>query len=338
MPARKYPRPTPIRTDRQPRQRLITGILIAAVLLLAAAMQSGCQASTPTIVRIGLVAPFDGRYREIGYDVIPAARLAIREWAQREQSEELIIELVAYDDLGSVELAIEQAQKLAADPAVVIVIGHWREETTQAALPVYAEAGLPLITFSVNDLKHDPGLYNLAPSMTALVDAANADAIDTGGEPGINLVSETGGDAVNNAELARDSIRAFSGEILIGGPDWGLNQFWLLTDTDSDSLRFMSWAALPGDVGGPFWTEQQATRFSEGFTEGSLGVPPGLYSASAYEATWLAIKQAAAMYGIATGDTPADAIRFDESGRRIEAPIYYYAWDEGQRALVKRIR
>jgi ABC-type branched-subunit amino acid transport system substrate-binding protein len=32
-----------------------------------------------------------------------------------------------------------------ADPAVIVVIGHWLPETTAAAAPIYAAAGLPFI-------------------------------------------------------------------------------------------------------------------------------------------------------------------------------------------------
>jgi len=40
---------------------------------------TACSASTQPVVKIGLVAPFEGRYRPIGYEAIYAARLAIRE-------------------------------------------------------------------------------------------------------------------------------------------------------------------------------------------------------------------------------------------------------------------
>ena len=39
---------------------------------------SAC-ASTQPVIKIGLVAPFEGRFRAIGYEAVYAARLAIRE-------------------------------------------------------------------------------------------------------------------------------------------------------------------------------------------------------------------------------------------------------------------
>jgi ABC-type branched-subunit amino acid transport system substrate-binding protein len=52
---------------------------------------------------------------------------------------------VALDDSGDPELARQAAAALVVDPAVVAVVGHWQAETTAAAAPIYAQAGLPLL-------------------------------------------------------------------------------------------------------------------------------------------------------------------------------------------------
>ena len=102
-------------------------------------------AGTAPIIRIGLVAPFEGRQREIGYDLIYAARLCVRQWNGRGGVENYRVELVALDDGGDPERARRAAQSLGIDPAVVGVMGHWLAETTAAARPAYAQVGLPLI-------------------------------------------------------------------------------------------------------------------------------------------------------------------------------------------------
>jgi ABC-type branched-subunit amino acid transport system substrate-binding protein len=109
---------------------------------------SAFPASTAPVVRFGLVAPFEGRHRQIGYDIIYAARLAVREWNGRGGIEGYRIELVALDDGGDREGAVRAARSLAVDPMVVAVIGHWLDETTTAGRPVYDAAGLPLIEMS----------------------------------------------------------------------------------------------------------------------------------------------------------------------------------------------
>ena len=102
-------------------------------------------------VKLGLVAPFEGRYRYVGYDVIYAVRLALREANAAGGVGGYSVELVAYDDGADSAMAAEQARKLAADPELVAAIGHFREETTGAASSAYAEAGIPLVAPVVLD-------------------------------------------------------------------------------------------------------------------------------------------------------------------------------------------
>jgi ABC-type branched-subunit amino acid transport system substrate-binding protein len=96
-------------------------------------------------VKIGLVAPFEGRYRPIGYEAIYAARLAIREINTRGGINGQRVELVAIDDGGAADKALTAARQLALDPQVVAVVGHFHPDSTAAALPVYCAAGLPVI-------------------------------------------------------------------------------------------------------------------------------------------------------------------------------------------------
>lgn len=101
--------------------------------------------STPAVVKIGLVAPFEGREREIGYDVIYSARLAVREINETGGINGIYVALVALDDGGNMEFAEATAQSLITDPAVVAVLGHWLPETTAAAAPLYQTATLPFV-------------------------------------------------------------------------------------------------------------------------------------------------------------------------------------------------
>lgn len=120
-------------------------LLLAAFLILTLAACAAAPASTDPVLRFGLVAPFEGRHRQIGYDVIYAARLAVREWNGRGSIGGYRVELVAYDDGGDPELARRAAESLVIDPQVLGVVGHWLEETNQAARPVYREASLAWI-------------------------------------------------------------------------------------------------------------------------------------------------------------------------------------------------
>jgi ABC-type branched-subunit amino acid transport system substrate-binding protein len=116
-------------------------LLLATCYLL---LLSACS-NAPPVVKIGWVAPFEGRHRSVGYDTIYSARLGVREVNQGAGLGPYRVALVALDDSGDPELARETAASLAIDPGVVIVIGHWLPETTAAAAPVYAAGALPFI-------------------------------------------------------------------------------------------------------------------------------------------------------------------------------------------------
>lgn len=118
--------------------------LMPLAALLALLLLSACRAAPP-VVKVGLVAPFEGRDREVGYDVIYSARLAVREINAAGGIGGYRVALVALDDGGDPQLAGDTAASLAIDPAVVAVLGHWQPQTTAVAGPVYAAAGLPFL-------------------------------------------------------------------------------------------------------------------------------------------------------------------------------------------------
>ncbi len=91
-----------------------TLIAFMAILLV------GCGTATPPLTRIALLAPFEGRYREVGYNAYYAALLGLNEAGAR------YTELVAIDDGGTSATAAERAAALARDPLVkgVILLGY----------------------------------------------------------------------------------------------------------------------------------------------------------------------------------------------------------------------
>jgi ABC-type branched-subunit amino acid transport system substrate-binding protein len=118
----------------------VAKLFLAALVIVIA----GC-ASVDPVVKIGLVAPFEGRDRAIGYDAIYSARLAVREINAAGGIGGHRVALVALDDRGDVELARQAAASLVIDPAVVAVVGHYAAVTTEAAESIYAQGGLSLL-------------------------------------------------------------------------------------------------------------------------------------------------------------------------------------------------
>ncbi len=119
-------------------------ILMFSIIIVVGMSYSGCNSVSP-VVKIGLVGPFEGKHRDIGYDVIYSERMAVREVNRRGGIGDYRLALVALDDFGDPSSAKEMAASLAADEAVMVVIGHWLPETSRSAAPVYEELGLPII-------------------------------------------------------------------------------------------------------------------------------------------------------------------------------------------------
>jgi ABC-type branched-subunit amino acid transport system substrate-binding protein len=297
---------------------------------------TGCIQTTPDVIKIGLVAPFEGRYREIGYDVIPATRLAVREWAAQNPDANLVFEIVAYDDLGDPQLAVEQARRLVVDPDVAIMLGHWRESTTAAALSTYAEADLPVITYVMAEYEHQPGIVNLSPSEGEYKEAIEEWA--TAQDTSVDLLLDCSTEVTESVGQFHQSANSADDTLIVGGPCWGLGQFYSLAQGRAEGLRFVSSAAIAGDMIDGEWTLEQATSFIENYEEGSLGALPGLLAATAYQGAWLAMTQIASEWGIGSFDSPVSHLDFDEDGHLLNAPIYLYTWQDGEREPVARLR
>jgi branched-chain amino acid transport system substrate-binding protein len=293
------------------------------VFLLAACRFPG--AVRPS-VKIGLVAPFEGRYRYVGYDVIYAVRLALREANAAGGVGGYSVELVAYDDGADPAMAVQQARKLAADPEVVAAIGHFRDGTTGAALSAYAEAGIPLVAPAVLDRTFTWGegeVYRVGPADGTL---AHALLYRVQRDRAAVLVSDggpLGAACVEAAQQHRKRIQAvvapgtadWLGEVLAAGADV------VICDADPvtagevvEALRGAGWegaflggpelavsdfAAVAGPAAGgaafvtpwPFPADVPGgADFAAAYRDVSDGVPPGPLALPAYEATWVLLE------------------------------------------------
>ncbi|MCA9915627.1 MAG: hypothetical protein KC496_19870, partial [Anaerolineae bacterium] len=133
--------------------------------------------------KIVLLAPFEGRYREVGYNALYAARLAFADSGAQN------IDLYPVDDGESPESAAQRAAAFNYEPTVklIIVLGiDAADETVQEAL-----APLPTIIVghwnSVPSFSHvvmlaDPTIDERVSSFSSLTDAAEAEAPLVGDE------------------------------------------------------------------------------------------------------------------------------------------------------------
>ena len=101
-------------------------ILCFLLALIGALFLAGCSGETFTstrpVVKIGLIAPFEGLYRESGYEALAAMRSAIADSPLPGQLRIDILPL-AVDDSADPERSGRAAAKMRADPAVAAVVG-----------------------------------------------------------------------------------------------------------------------------------------------------------------------------------------------------------------------
>jgi branched-chain amino acid transport system substrate-binding protein len=116
-------------------------------LLLLPCLLAAC-ASQPLLVPIGHAGPLSGPIEHLGRDTEQGVRLAIEELNARGlqiQGRPLQFLLVSEDDAADPRQAEPVARKLVA-AGVKGVVGHLNSGLSIPAAPVYAQAGLPLLT------------------------------------------------------------------------------------------------------------------------------------------------------------------------------------------------
>lgn len=299
----------------------------AATWLLAAALcLPACVPVTRPVVKIGLVAPFEGRYRDVGYEVIYAVRLAVREANAAGGAAGYSIELTALDDRGDAASAVEQARKLATDPQIAGVIGDWLDATTLSAAPIYAAEGIPYLATAATALP--PVAFRLWLTAAAIREAAAS----ASGE-----LCPLPCDSLENLDWLAQTRAGGSATTVFGPPLWGQPQFAALAGGLSNGVRFIAPAPYPADSADP--------SFAARYRAISNGVEPRSNAVLAYDAAHLLF--AAIAHSVQRGRTPSrsgvsDAlaqtsfqglsgpIHFDSEHNWAEARGWVYEWQAGK--------
>ena len=120
----------------------LSSLLFAICYLLSACAMPGDAAP---VIKIGVIAPFEGTGRSLGYAVLPGVKAAAAEANASGDLGRYRVLVVAFNDDLHAPTAAAQAQALALDADVLGVVGAWSAETAAAAQPILAEAGLPVL-------------------------------------------------------------------------------------------------------------------------------------------------------------------------------------------------
>lgn len=128
-------------------------------------LTSACIAwprATRPVIKIGLVAPFEGRDRPLGYEVLGAVKEAVARRNAAGGVGGYMVELVALNDNNIADESAFQAREFAVDHDVLGVIGPFSEAALAAAAPLYDEFGLPLIAPVAADGQPHSAVFSLA--------------------------------------------------------------------------------------------------------------------------------------------------------------------------------
>jgi branched-chain amino acid transport system substrate-binding protein len=114
-------------------------------------------------IKIGYAGPMTGDYSAFGIDISNAGLLAVEDAGDFEGFE---YELLTEDTQGSGEGGASVANLYVSDPDVVAIAGHTFSGSTAAAIPIYNEARLPMLSPSATraDLTQgDQDVFNRIP-------------------------------------------------------------------------------------------------------------------------------------------------------------------------------
>jgi len=224
--------------------------LTLLALLLSACVMPGDAAP---VVKIGLIAPFEGLGRPLGYEVLPVVKSALAEANANGTLGRYRVALVALNDDLDPQSAATQAQVLAQDGGVLAVLGPWSSETATAAAPVLAQAGIPGLVAA--PLAPDPmgGLYSLCLSQAQIAAELRVEARRLGKVYGaVGVKGDLTVIYAGNAASAADDLihwRAAGWQgVLLGGPD--LVRPWLVERAGDAAEGVRAVVCVPAGVQG----------------------------------------------------------------------------------------
>jgi len=138
--------------------------------------ESVCAVFAPgETVKIGYAGPMTGDYSAFGIDISNGATIA---FDNAEPIDGFDFELVIEDTQGSGEGGASVANKFASNPDIVAIAGHTFSGSTEAAIPIYNDARIPMLSPSATKetlTEGDQDVFNRIP-FTDAIQGANAAA------------------------------------------------------------------------------------------------------------------------------------------------------------------
>ena len=326
--------------------KILAFILVSTFFLPACAVLA--QHSTLPTLKIGLVAPFEGLHRPLGYEALFGVKLALQERNLGQGLQGYRVELVALNDFDDPAQAQLQAKALVADPDVVGVVGHLSAAATQAAMPLYQQAGLalsvPWTTAAAGPDDSRRGVVSVAANQaetTARLAALKRDmgwfkVVEIKDQYVVTMPAET-----QAVELAVDAVTAGQAILalkgagvdlpLLGQEEAGSFQLLQVAGEATNGFIYVSPGPGPGQASD---TEMFVKKYTD-----LAGFPPGPRAVLAYDAAHVLLdaiemaistgspltrSEVSAVVGQVQRRGLSGRIAFDARGQRVDAPVWVY--------------
>lgn len=124
------------------------GLRWVRVVLILGTLLGGCvlPGQAAPVVKLGLIGPFEGAGRELGYAALTAVKVAVAEANASGELGAYRLALVVVNDSNDPDAAAEAARALAVDPDVLAIIGPFTSETAASVEQEVRSRSIPWIS------------------------------------------------------------------------------------------------------------------------------------------------------------------------------------------------
>ncbi len=122
--------------------RALPAVIVVALMLSMSACDDGNS------LQIAVIGPLSGKDRAGGQAMLDGVNLCVAEINRRGGIDGRKIDVLAYDDQNSKDIARKKAIEIARDSNALAVIGHYYSSSSVAGGKIYNQYGIPAITAS----------------------------------------------------------------------------------------------------------------------------------------------------------------------------------------------
>ncbi len=123
-------------------KKFMNSFILVVMIFLSVAVV-GAQTK---VIKIATQSPLSGGMSAVGTDIKNGAQLAIEQLAGPLAKLGYKVELAPYDDQGNPDTGVANAKNIVADPAVLVIMGHYNSGVQIPASEEYHSAGLANIS------------------------------------------------------------------------------------------------------------------------------------------------------------------------------------------------